>query len=76
MLTLEVAKSRLVSKYLPAFWKFWPILHGQVVSLDLGTGKADTVAILLNKKSNFEVSKSRGPSLKYTQGLALTTLPI
>ena len=31
-----------------------------VFSLNLRTGKTDTVAILLNKSSNFEVSNSRG----------------
>ena len=60
MLTLTVAKSRLVSKYLQLFENF------DQFSMELGsqsglTGKTDTVAIILKKKSiYFEVSKSRG----------------
>ena len=38
-----------------------------MVSLELRTGKAETVAILLNEKSNFEVSKSSGRYLYYTK---------
>ena len=38
-----------------------------IASLDLATAKADTVAILLNKTLPFEVFKSSGRYLQYTE---------